>query len=198
VISTAGQYNNGPLAVGLAYEVHNNLRDGTPAQPKLQDQAATLAASWNFGIVKVGAAYETLKYDIPQANGSLSDLKRNFWAISATANLGPGQLYAAYWKAEDGRGGAQCATIGGVTTCPRVGAVTMGPNTSSQQWEVSYTYPLSKRTLVYTGYTMIDNKANANYNFGVNQIQGMCGGNGASCGDAGRPQGIVAGLVHFF
>jgi predicted porin len=194
VISTGGQYNNGPLAAGITYEVHNNLRDGSAANPHLQDQAVTAAASWNFGIVKIGAAYEGLKYDI--ATGG--DLKRDFWALSATANLGPGQLYAAYWAAGNGRGGAKCVTAAGIVTCPRVGAVTLGPDTKAQQWEVSYTYPLSKRTLLYTGYTMIDNKANANYNFGVNQIQGMCGGNGASCGDAGRPQGIVAGMVHFF
>ena len=58
VISTGGQYNNGPSGAGLAYEVHNNLRDGTAANPHLQDQAGTVAGSWNFGIVKVGAAYE--------------------------------------------------------------------------------------------------------------------------------------------
>jgi hypothetical protein len=45
---------------------------------------------------------------------------------------------------------------------------------------------------------MIDNKANGAYNFGINQIAGTCTGNGALCGDAGRPQGIVAGMVHFF
>jgi len=194
VISTAGFYNNGPLSLGAAYEVHNNLREGTPANPKLQDQAVTLAASWNFGIVKVGAAYEKLKYDVPTGG----DLKRNFWALSGTANVGPGQLYLAYWMAGNGSGSGRCVTVGAVTTCPRVGAVTLGPDTKAQQWEVSYTYPLSKRTLLYTGYTMIDNKKNAAYNFGVNQIAGVCTGNGSACGDAARPQGIVLGIVHFF
>jgi len=194
VISTAGFYNNGPLSLGGAYERHNSLRDGTPAIPKLHDTAYTLAGSWNFGVVKIGGAYEHLKYEI----GAGGDLKRDFWAVSGTANLGPGQLYVAYWWAGNGKGGARCVTVGAVTTCPRVGAVTYGPNTKAQQWEVSYTYPLSKRTLLYTGYTMIDNQKNAGYNFGVNQIQGTCMGNGAACGDAGRPQAFVLGLVHFF
>jgi len=194
VISTAGFYNNGPLALGAAYEVHNNLREGLPANPKLQDTGYTLAASWNFGIVKIGGAYEKLKYDV--ATGG--DLRRDFWAISATANVGPGQMYVAYWKANDGKGSARCVTVAGVTTCPRVGAMTYGSDTGAQQWEVSYTYPLSKRTLLYTGYTMIDNKKNAAYNFGVNQIAGVCTGNGSACGDAARPQGVVLGMVHFF
>jgi predicted porin len=199
VISTGGQYNNGPLAVGLTYEVHNNLREGTVAVPHLQDQAATIAGSWNFGIVKVAAMYEVNKYDIAAALASnAGDLKRNMWGLSATANLGPGQMYAGYFYAADGRGSAKCVTAAGITTCPRVGAETLGPSSGAQQWEVSYTYPLSKRTLLYTGYVMIDNKANGAYNFGINQIAGTCTGNGALCGDAGRPQGIVAGMVHFF
>ena len=78
--------------------------------------------------------------------------------------------------------------------------MTLGPDSSAQQWEVSYTYPLSKRTLLYTGYTMIDNKANAAYNFGVNQIRPVRWHRATPrlCGDAARPQGIVAGMVHFF
>jgi hypothetical protein len=45
---------------------------------------------------------------------------------------------------------------------------------------------------------MIDNDPNANYNFGTNSMPGLCGGNGASCGDAARPQGLLMGMVHFF
>src|SRR5947207_13275646 len=101
-------------------------------------------------------------------------MKRAYWAVSATANVGPGQLYGAYWWAGNGKGSARCNTpVAGVVICPRVGAVTYGADTKAQQWEVSYTYPLSKRTLLYTGYTFIDNRKNAGYNFGVNQIQGV-------------------------
>jgi predicted porin len=92
VISTAGFYNNGPLSLGGAYEVHNALREGSVAFPKLQDTAYTAAGSWNFGVVKVGAAYEHLKYEWLTGG----EIKRNFWAVSATANVGPGQLYVAY------------------------------------------------------------------------------------------------------
>jgi len=195
VYSLAGFYDNGPLQLGLAYETHNWLRDSTVASnPKLQDQAITLAGSWNFGVVKIGAAYEKLDYDIA-AGGNL---KRDFWAISGTANVGPGQLYVAYWWASNGKGDARCVTVANVTTCPRVGGLTLGADTKADQWEVSYTYPLSKRTLLYTGYTFINNRANAAYNFGVNQIQGVCTGNGAPCGSSAKPQALTFGLVHFF
>ena len=78
------------------------------------------------------------------------------------------------------------------------GRSTLGNDTGAQMWEVSYTYPLSKRTLLYTGYIMVDNDKNGAYNFGVNAMSGMCTGNGSSCGDSGKPQGFTAGMVHFF
>jgi predicted porin len=202
VISTGAQYNNGPISAGVVYEAHNNLREGTAANPNLQDQAYTVAGSYNFGIIKVGAAFEQIKYDV--ATGG--DLKRNYWVISGMGNLGPGQYFIGYGNAGNGSGSSKCVTAAGIITCPRVGAVTQGPDSGAQQWTVSYTYPLSKRTLIYTGYTMIDNDKNGAYNFGVNQIQGLCQGNARSattganvgCGDSARPQGLVAGMVHFF
>ena len=85
-----------------------------------------------------------------------------------------------------------------MTTCPRVGAVTYGNQTGAHTWTATYTYPLSKRTLIYGGYMMIDNDKNAAYNFGNNSVPGGCQGNGAACGTANRPQGLGLGMVHFF
>ncbi len=187
-------YNNGPFAIGGVYEVHNNFRQGTVTNPNLQDTGYSIAGSWNFGIAKVGLVYERLEYDVPSGG----DVHRDFWGISGTFNVGPGQLYAQYGRGNDGEGSASCVTVAGVTTCPRVGSVTLGDGTGANTWQVSYTYPLSKRTLVYAGYIMIDNDDNANYNFGTNSMPGLCGGNGASCGTAAKPQGALVGMVHFF
>jgi predicted porin len=186
ILSTGGQYNNGPIRAGFYYEVHNNVRDGSVAYPKLQDQAMTAAGSYNFGVIKVGAMWERVQYDAP-AGG---DMKRDMWGISGTGNLGPGQYYIGYFNAGDGKGSAADGY--------RYKSVTKGNDTCAQMWEVSYTYPLSKRTLLYTGYIMVDNDKNGAYNFGVNAMPGMCTGNGASCGDSGKPQGFTAGMVHFF
>jgi len=189
--SVNGLYNNGPFQAGLAYEFHNNFRDSVPANPKLQDQAITVAAGWNFGVAKVGGVFERLKYDISTGG----TVQRNFWGGSLTWNLGPGQLYAFYGQAQSGTGSALDGS--------QVGGVRKGNNTGAAQYEVSYTYALSKRTLMYAGYVQIANKSNGAYNFGVNPVQGLCGMNApgnlpGGCGDSAKPQGIITGIVHFF
>ncbi len=146
----------------------------------------TAAGSYNFGVIRVGAMWERVQYDM--ASGG--DMKRDMWGISGTGNLGPGQYYIGYFNAGDGKGSAANGS--------RYKSVTLGNDTGAQMWEVSYTYPLSKRTLLYTGYIMVDNDKNGAYNFGVNSISGVCTGNGSSCGDAAKPQGFTAGMVHFF
>ena len=192
MLSLNGLYNNGPFQGGVAYEVHNNFRPQTLASiPKLKDQGFTGAASWNFGVVKIGGVYERVKYDV-NAGGTL---QRNFWGGAVTWNLGPGQLYAMYGQAQNGTGSAAAGS--------QIGAVRLGPNTGARQYEVSYTYALSKRTLMYAGYVRIDNRSNGAYNFGVNQIGGACGLSASGqiaggCGDSAKPQGIITGLVHFF
>jgi predicted porin len=100
-----------------------------------------------------------------------------------------------YGQAQSGTGSALDGT--------QIGAVRKGSNTGAAQYEVSYTYALSKRTLMYAGYVQIANKSNGAYNFGVNQVGGLCGlsssGQTATgCGDSAKPQGIITGLVHFF
>jgi predicted porin len=203
LMSFGSTYNNGPISAAIAYEVHNNIRQarvGTPNQ-KLQDQGISGALAWTFGAFKIGGVYEQLRYDWDTGG----EIKRNMWGISGTASIGPGQAYIAYFKANNGSGSAACTTVAGITSCPRVGAVTIGPDTSAQMWEISYTYPLSKRTLLYTGYVMIDNNSNAAYNFNVGAMAGLCNGNqrnasgsNVGCGDSARPQGALAGIVHFF
>ena len=208
ILSVGSTYNNGPFGGAIVYEVHNNLREGTPANSKLQDQGLSLAASYTWGAWKFAAVGEWLKYDVSQVIGtgvSNGELKRNLWGLSTTGNIGPGQMYIGYTKANNGRGSANCVTSLGITSCPTVGAIRIGPDSGSQSWSVSYSYPLSKRTLLYTGYVMIDNDSNAAYNFAVGSVAGLCtgnvrnaSGNNVGCGDAAKPQGATAGIVHFF
>ena len=171
ILSTGGFYANGPVSVGLGYESHNKVRG-----PGLDDQALSIAGSWNFGVVKVGGVYERLDYDTPSGS-----LKRNFWLASVTAPIGPGELYAFYAHAADGKGGAANGT--------RIGQLAKGGDTGAQQWSVSYTYALSKRTLTYVGFVQTRNEDNANYNFAINPYTVVNGSN---------VSGLVTGLVHFF
>ena len=180
-------YNNGPLQVGTAYERNVKVRG-----PDLSDYDWTITGAYNFGVVRPALIYERLKYDTPTG-----DLKRDFWGVSATAPIGPGVLYAFYGHAGDGNGSAADGE--------RVGGLTKGNDTKSQQWEISYTYPLSKRTQVYAGYVKLDNDRNAAYTFNINAytFNTTCTGRGdaadLACGGAnGKPDGWVFGMIHLF
>ena len=154
----------------------------------LNDYAFSVAGSYSFTIVKVGAVYERLKYDSALVSGG--DLTRNFWGASLTGNLGPGQAYFFYGQAGNGSGGAANGY--------RVGGLVKGENTKAAQWEISYTYPLSKRTLLYTGYVKIANKDNAAYNFNINPYNPVSSTDQSYNTPGGKPGGFVLGAVHFF
>jgi predicted porin len=171
IYSLGGFYNNGPFQGGIAYESRQKLRG-----PALDDQALSVAANWNFGIIKVGGVWERLDYDTPTGS-----LKRDFWGISGTVPIGPGELYAFWGDAADGKGGAANGT--------QVGQLRKGGGTGATQWSVSYTYALSKRTLTYAGIVQTRNDSNAIYNFNINPYAVTAGSNAS---------GLVVGMVHFF
>jgi predicted porin len=187
ILSTGGFYANGPFQAGMAYELHEKVRG-----PGLSDWAFSVAANWNFGIVKIGGVYERLNYDATYGptNIASGDLTRNFWAISATAPIGPGELYAQYGDAGDGS--ASCKSIVNGAACinaNRIGQLGGGGGTGASNWSISYTYALSKRTLSYVGFVQTRNDTNANYNFNINSFSVVNGANAS---------GLVVGAVHFF
>jgi predicted porin len=179
----AGYYNNGPIQAGIGYESNRKVRG-----PNLNDYAFTVTGAYNFGIVRIAGVYEKLDYDT--VTGSLT---RNFWGLSATAPIGPGALYAFWGQAQDGGGSSVDGT--------RVGGLTKGSQTGSDQWEISYTYPLSKRTQVYAGYVKLQNDSRAAYTFNINgySINTTCFTE-AICpnGSNGKPGGLVLGMIHLF
>jgi predicted porin len=122
----------------------------------------------------------------------LATLKRDFWGVSVTAPIGPGAAYFFWGDALDGKGNAPDGS--------RVGGLTKGTDTGSQQWEISYTYPLSKRTQVYAGYVKLQNEKNAAYTFNINSytINTSCTTSQATCGSNGKPGGLVLGMIHLF
>ncbi len=171
VMSMGGYYSNGPFRAGIAYETNQRVRG-----QGLDDNAFSVAGNWNFGFMKLGGVFERLDYDTP--TGSLT---RNFWDVSATVPIGPGEMYASYGMAQDGGGSSAKGT--------RVGQLVNGDDTSASQWTISYTYALSKRTLSYAGFVQTRNSDNAAYNFNINPYTVIPGANAS---------GFVVGLVHFF
>ncbi len=135
-----------------------------------------MAGGYDFGVVRVGAVYEVMKYEVLSG-----DIKRNFWGLGVTVPAGPGQVYVFYGDAAKGTGSAADGS--------RVAGLAKGDQTDSQQYEISYTYPLSKRTLTYAGYVKINNSEQASYTFNINPYSIAVGG---------KPAGWVFGAVHFF
>ena len=171
VVSMAAIYNHGPFDAGIGYERNFEVRgDG------LDDWALTATAAWNFGSFRVAGIYERLRYET-----TVGPLSRDFYGASMTVLMGAGSLYAFYGHARDGRADADV----------RVGGLTSGPDSDASQYTLSYTYPLSQRTLVYAGFVRVANAAFASYNFAVNPYT-------AAPQTGIRLNGYVLGAVHFF
>jgi len=172
VFGANGIYNNGPIQVGVGYELNKDVR----AQ-NVDDYDLTVTGAYNFGVVRVAAVYERLKYDVVTGG----DLKRDLWGVSGTIPMGPGTWYISWQRANDGKGSSADGS--------RVGGLAKGSDTSSDNYEISYTYPFSKRTQVYAGYTRVQNDSNASYTWNINPYPIAIGG---------KPTGIVLGMIHFF
>jgi len=191
-------YRDGPLWVAGAFQYNEQVRGRN-----LNDYAWSIAGSYQFPKIKVGVVYEKLNYDCwtlgqlsscfnnaagspAFAGASKTDLKRNvFLGVGVTIDAGPGQIYFDWSWAQEGKGSA--VTTGcqnGTVLCARVGGLAAGGSAAANQYEVSYTYPLSKRTSLFAGYNRVANDANASYNFG---------GNAYNIAIGGKPQGIVVG-----
>ena len=177
VWSLGGFYSNGPVDLGVAYERNDKVR-----AIGRHDDALSVSGSYDFGAgnsgvdVRMAAVYERLKYDTLGGN-----ITRDFYGISTTVPAAGGLIYAFWGRANDGKGSAPDGT--------QVGAVAKGRGTASEQWELSYTYNLSLRTVVYAGYVRIENRANAAYSFSINDY---------SIAPGGKPSGLVLGMAHFF
>jgi len=188
VISAAIAYANGPIEAGFAWQQNEDFR-----APGLDDNAYTAALGWNFGFLRVAGVYERLEYDTPAGK-----LKRNLWGASVTVPVGAGTFYASFQRANDGSGPNALTIIPGPVitgtgtpcgTACRVGALTGGSDTGANHISLSYSYAMSKRTLLYTGWTKINNDRNANYIFNINPYTTAIGSD---------PQGVVLGVSHSF
>jgi predicted porin len=177
-------YVNGPWNAAISFERNNKVRSYavTGGVFNANDTDWTVAAGYDFGTImqgfglRLGAGYERTKYQTPTG-----DLKRDYWAISATVPIGGGKAFAYYGRASDGKGGA--------ADTEKIGQLAHGSDTGSQFWSVSYAYSLSPRTLLYGGYVKINNEARASYSFHINPYTIAVGAD---------PGAFVLGMVHFF
>jgi predicted porin len=177
VISAGGFYSNGPIDLGIAYERNYKVRVTGKYDDAFSISGGYDFAAMNNGInVRLAGVYERLKYDTLGG-----DIRRDFYGVSVAVPAGGGLIYAFWGRANDGKGSAPDGT--------QVGALAKGPGTASEQWELSYTYNLSLRSLLYVGYVRINNRANAAYTFNINDYATVPGG---------KPSGLALGMAHFF
>jgi len=132
--SASAKYENGPLMVGLGYEIHN-LSEANVAWK--DEKAWRLAASYAFGDARVVAFYQDAS-DLDGVSGS--DVKT--WGLGGAYKMGAITLKAQYYNADD------------------MGKTT---NTGADMWALGVDYDLSKRTKVQFAYATTDNDSGAKY-----------------------------------
>jgi len=148
--SAAALYDNGPLAIGLAYERHSEF--GVVGGSN-DDDAWALSGSYTFmGTVRVAGSYNRQNYD--QGAGATS--KKKSWTIGADWNVsGPHSVYGNYATTDDISGTTGAALIpSGSTAISAVPAV--GANTGAHMWQVGYQHRFSKRTDGKLGYVRLN------------------------------------------
>lgn len=154
--SIAALYNNGPLALGLGYERHNEFG---AAGASTDDNAWALSGSYTFmGKVKVGGSYNKQDYDL----GAGASIQKKAWTLGVDWNVsGPHNLFANYATSGDVTG-----TAGGLAVATAATGVlpAAGPDTGVRKWGIGYQHKFSKRTDGKLGYVKLNNDTNAGYN----------------------------------
>jgi predicted porin len=194
MLSIGTFYKNAGFDFGATYETNRKLRaysnTATGIGPQdLNDQAFTATGAYDFGAARVGLVYEHLEYEIGGSAGGAyrqDTLKRDYYGASLTVPVGTGTAFAYYGYAGKGKGAPDGT---------RHGDLVAGNDTQAAQYEITYTYPLSKRTSVYAGYVYINNGANAPYTFATNGIRTSGVSNTTPGVDQ---QGVILGLFHRF
>lgn len=133
-ISLGARYRGGPVVLA-ANVLNTNDTNGA------DDKSNLIAGTYDFGVVKLHAAYGTNKY-----SGALGAAKNNSDAmLGVSARVGPGRLMASYIKKND----------------------KLAINRDATQWGVAYSYPLSKRTALHASMGRLSNKNGATYSVGT-------------------------------
>jgi predicted porin len=135
-----GEYANGPIYAVLDYaQVQNGVANPTSLVNDGKIKVWLAGASYDFGVAKVVAEYQTAKKDYFTG-------KTDYWMLGATVPVGAGSILASYGNAKN--------TLGGAT------------NATAKQYAIGYTYNLSKQTSLYTSYAHLTNDQNTAYTVG--------------------------------
>jgi len=170
LISTSLQWAGmgGRARVGAAMDRHKDFTSSGNT-----DTGWSIKGGYNFGVVDVGLAYESLKYKT-----TTSDCKTSNYGVALAVPVGMGTIRASYShaKAIEGDFGAAPAlpagTLWGQTNCGALNvagtggagqpsAIPNAGNTGAKQYNIGYEHRFSKRTNVGLGYAVIKNDPGA-------------------------------------
>jgi predicted porin len=146
-------YVNGPLALTANYETAKR-KDVASSDIRISQ----FGGSYDFGVVKISALYDSMKDDIGAAYDyssltaatSTAKLDARNWLLGATFPVGNGLIRASYIRHND----------------------KINANSDIRKVGIGYQYKLSKRTDIYTDYARIQNDSNATGQIGFSGVAG--------------------------
>lgn len=172
--SFAGQYESGPLYIGVGYEQHSDYNPGNvtvgaaaSAYSGGTDTNYTIVAGYKYGAFNVRALYSKSEYDVTNA----SNLDVDGWGLFADwAIAGPHTLRMQYVSVGD-TSGSSATNVGSYkgaanSSCGVTSTVSCGNNTGADVWGLAYSYAFSKRTEGSVVYTRLSNDSNASFSKG--------------------------------
>lgn len=171
-VGGSATYDNGPLSIGFGAEQFR--RDSAFAGDDVT--AYGLGASYNFGVVKLAAAYLNQENEVPA--GTKVDRDNFLLALSAPVGAA-GEAKLSYNRYNQDVNG--------------------GTDLKADHFSLGYVHNLSKRTAVYGTYSYLKNKN------GGTAVAGLAGTNSSTTSgslisglDNGKQQAIQVGLRHSF
>jgi len=175
--SLGGQYNNGPIYVGVAYEKHSDYYSIPVVGGAVggDDRGWTIGGTYTFSNnLKLGAQHNDFKSSasFPAVGAIGGDTKVKTWHIGIDWMIsGPHGVRAAYSRAGDVSGASIVQPITVANPTGFLGTSmnarpASGPNTGADMWQIRYVHMLSKRTELTLGYSKTNNRNAATYETG--------------------------------
>ncbi|MCE1170288.1 MAG: porin [Azovibrio sp.] len=170
VFAVLPRYTNGPIDVALSYHKIDLFNDTANDNQDITNWA--IGGTYDFGVAKLAAFYDSNKWDDYSAAG---DLKLKSWMLGVTVPFGKHAVLASYNQSK--------AKLG-------------GKDGKASQWALGYTYSLSKRTNVYAVYADISNDDDSD-----DLIRSATTADASNKGfikDTGYQNGLQFGVKHTF
>jgi len=164
-------YTNGPIAAGLVYE---NLKGADTLAATYDQVDWALGASYDFGVAKLNATYQTTKNKVGVAAAGNTN---KAYHVGVTVPVGAKSAVIASYAAN------------------KIDSTALNDN--AKAWNLAYTYELSKRTKAYAGYAHAANGSDA-VNTGTAATTTSVGFGAAPVTGNGSTSLIATGLVHSF